>query len=316
MPLSVRWRYKLDRWRSALAEKFRSQPAPAPRPRLCPACGMLVGAGTTRCHQCGASMTYSLAAASRSLTKMMPHAAPITYSIVGLDCLLYGLSLLMTIQRSGGFDANAGGLRGILLSLGGISGTILLRLGESVPMAYAVSQPWRLVMAVFLHGSLIHIGFNMMTLVNIGPMVEETYGSARFFFIYVLTGFVGCVASSTVGNFSVGASGAILGLVGVLLAQTAGSKSASMRQQRSQLISWLISIAVLGFVMRGMIDNYAHAGGFAAGYLLGKRMPDRHPADTAERRRADVLGWTAGLVVAASFVSMLISYFATARPLG
>jgi hypothetical protein len=101
-----------------------------------------------------------------------------------------------------------------------------------------------------------------------------------------------------------------------MLAQTAGRQSATMRMRRSQLISWLVYMALLGFMMRGMVDNYAHAGGFAAGYLLGKRMADRQPADVAERRRADALGWTAALVVAASFVFMLFNYFATARPFG
>jgi rhomboid protease GluP len=316
MPLPTRWRYKLDRWRGDIARQFRSRSsASAPRPRLCPACGNLVGATAAKCHQCGASMTFSLAAASRSLSKMMPHAAPITYSILALDCLIYGLSLLMTIQRSGGFDAPAGGLRGILVSLGGISGAILLRLGESVPLPYLASQPWRLVMAVFLHGSLIHIGFNMMTLMNIGPMVEELYGSARYLFIFVVTGAFGYLASATVGNVSVGASGSLLGLIGVLIAVTGGRKSAGAQMMRRQLISWVITIAVLGLLMP-IIDNYAHAGGFAAGYVLGKMLPDRLPADLAETRRADIMGWAAGLAVAASFIFMLINYFATARALG
>ena len=70
-------------------------------------------------------------------------------------------------------------------------------------------------------------------------------------------------------------------------------------------------MAVLGFLMPG-IDNLAHAGGFAAGFALGKMMADRQPADTVERRRADALGWTAGLAVAASFTFMLFNYFSTA----
>jgi rhomboid protease GluP len=315
MPLPVRWRYKFDRWRSDIRAKFQPRSAAVPRPRLCPACGTLVGASATRCHQCGASMTFSLAAASRSLSKLLPHAAPVTYTILGLDILIYGISLLMTIQRSGGFDAPRGGLGGILLSLGGISGVILLRMGESLPLPYLLGQPWRLVMAVFLHGSLIHIGFNMMTLMNIGPMVEELYGSARYLFIFVVTGALGFLASSAFGNVSVGASGSLLGLVGVLIAVTGGRQSAGARMLRGQLISWVISIAVLGFFMP-VVDNWAHGGGFVAGYLLGRLIPDRQPADLAERRTADILGWAAGLLVAASFVFMVINYFAMARVTG
>jgi len=312
MPLPIRWRYKLDRWRSDIAARFRSRPAPAPRPLLCPACGTLVGAGATRCHQCGASMTFSLAAASRSLSKLMPHATPITYGILGLTCLLYVVSFLATMRRSG-FAVPGGGL-GMIFGLGGINGFILDRMGASLPRTLNLEQPWRLVTAIFLHGGLLHIGFNMWVLMDLAPNVEETYGSARFFFIYVVTGAFGFVASSMFGNASVGASGAILGLVGVLLAQTIGRQSATMRMRRSQLISWLIYMALLGFLMGGIVDNFAHAGGFAAGFALGKVMADRQPADAAERRLADVLGWTAGLAVAASFVFMLFNYFATARP--
>ncbi len=317
MPLPVRWRYKLDRWRRTIAENFRSRPAPAPRPLLCPACSTLVGAGATRCHQCGASMTYSLSAASRSLSKLMPHATPITYGILGFTCLLYAISFLATIRRSG-FVAPGGGL-GMILGLGGIDFEVLARMGASASLRYYPNdlvQPWRLVTAVFLHGSLLHIGFNMWVLMDLAPRLEETYGSARFFFIYIVTGAFGFVASFVFGGVSVGASGAVLGLVGVLLAQTSGRQSATMRMQRSQLISWLVYMAVLGFMMRGTVDNYAHAGGLAAGYLLGKLMADRPPTDTIERRRADAMGWTAALAVAASFVFMLFNYFSMARPLG
>src|SRR5436189_3603868 len=119
MRLPNSWRYKLDRWLGDIRGKFRPRAAAGQRPRMCPACGTLVGASSARCHQCGASMSFSLAAASRSLSKAMPHVAPVTYSILAIDCLLYVLSLLMTFQRNGGFDAPAGGLSGLLVSLGG-----------------------------------------------------------------------------------------------------------------------------------------------------------------------------------------------------
>ena len=316
MPLPIRWhyKYKLDRWRSGVTGRFRSRPAQAPRPRLCPACRTLVGATAEKCHQCGASMTYSLAAASSSLSKLMPQATPITYGILTFTCLLYVVGLLATMRRSG-FAAPGGGL-GMILGLGGINGFILHRMGASLPRTFNLEQPWRLVTAIFLHGGLLHIGFNMWALMNIGPTLEETYGSARYFFIYIVTGAFGFVASSMFGNASVGASGALLGMVGVLLAQTMGQQSASMRMRRRQLISWLIYMAVLGFMMSGIVDNYAHFGGFAAGFGLGRVMVDRQPADAAERRRADALGWATSVAVAASLVFMLFNYFATSRPLG
>lgn len=308
MELPVRWRYKLERWRKDLAARLRREPQP-PRPRLCPACGTLVGATSSRCHQCGANMAFSVAAASRSLGRLLPQTAPVTYAVLSLCCLLYVVSLLATMRLSG-FAAPSGGL-GALFGLGAIDGHILLRMGESLPLPYNLAQPWRFITAVFLHGSLLHIGFNMWVLMDIGPTVEELYGSARFLFLFIVTGAFGYVVSSTFGNNSIGASGALLGLIGLLLAITLGRRSESMRALRSQLISWLIYIAVLGLLMRG-IDNFAHLGGFVSGFALGKIMADRQPADLIERRRAFALGWTAGLAVAVSFGFMLLYYFSTA----
>jgi len=214
------------------------------------------------------------------------------------------------MNRSG-FAAPGGGF-GAIFGLGGIDGSILFRMGASVPLAVSpndVTQPWRLVTAIFLHGGLLHIGFNMWVLMDVGPILEELYGSARYFFIFVVTGIFGYVASSVTGHFSVGASGSLLGLVGVLLALTSGRQNPGMRMLRSQLLYWLVYIAVIGFVMRGTVDNFAHAGGFAAGFLLGKVMSDRPPADASERGRAQALGWAAGLAVGASFTFMLLNYF-------
>ncbi|HXJ15780.1 MAG TPA: rhomboid family intramembrane serine protease [Candidatus Polarisedimenticolia bacterium] len=276
----------------------------APRPKLCPACGSLVGTTATKCHQCGASLTFSLAAASRSLERLMPTTSPATYAILTFSCLLYAVSLLATIRESG-FVAPRGGLFA-LFSLGGINGDVLQRLGASLPLPYDLAQPWRFVMAVFLHGGLLHIGFNMWVLMDVGPAIEELYGSARYLFIYVVAGIGGYLVSSATGHFSVGGSGALLGLIGVLLAVTAGRRSIGMQMLRSQIIKWLIYIAILGLVIRG-IDNFAHLGGFITGFALGKIMMDRAPASVEERKRAYAMGWAAALLVVASFAMMILT---------
>jgi rhomboid protease GluP len=254
-------------------------------------------------------MTFSLAAASRSLGGLIRSEAPVTYGILFACCLLYGLSLLVTIRMSGGMAPPGGGLFA-LFGLGGINGQVLMRLGASLPLPVNLHEPWRFVMAVFLHGSLLHLAFNMWVLLDIGPQIEELYGSARYFFIYVLTGIAGYSLSSFFFRTSVGASGALLGLIGVLLSLTTGRRSAGMQMLRSQLIKWLIYIAVLGILVPG-IDNFAHAGGFVAGYALGKILPDRQPVDVTSRQRAYALGWATALVVAVSFVMMLVQYFRT-----
>jgi rhomboid protease GluP len=302
LELSPRLRWKIDRFKEKLSGAFSSKRENA-RPRLCPACGTLVGSTATRCHQCGASLTFSLAAASRSLSKLMPATSPATYAILTLSCVMYGLSLLWTMRLSGLQPPGGGGL-GALLGLGSINGSVLQRLGASLPLPINLLQPWRFVAAVFLHGSIMHIVFNMWVLMDIGPQIEELYGSARYLFIYVVTGVSGYVLSSFFGHFSVGGSGALLGLIGVLLAITTGRRSAGMQMLRSQIIRWLIYIAVFGFLFPG-IDNWAHAGGLAAGFLLGRIMKDRVPASLEEHKRALVLGWASALVVFASFAMVV-----------
>jgi rhomboid protease GluP len=305
VPLPVRWRYKLDRWRSRLAGLFHSEPKPG-RPRLCPSCGTLVGSTATKCHMCGANTTFSFAAASRTLSRWLPQTSPVTYSMLAICCLMYALSFVITMKVSGGAGAGGG-----LMNLGGIAGSVAERLGASLPLPSNLDQPWRFITAIFLHGGLLHIAFNMWVLMDIGPMVEELYGSARYLFIYVLSGAAGYLLSSGLGRSSVGASGSLLGLIGVLLAATSGRTSFGAQALRSALIRWLIYIAVLGLLMRGT-DNAAHLGGLGMGYLLGRLFASRAPADLVERRRAEVLGWVAGFAVAVSFGFMVFNYLQNA----
>jgi membrane associated rhomboid family serine protease len=303
LPLSPRLRWKIDRFKQKVRDAFATPEEQTPRPKLCPACGKLVGSTATRCHECGASLRFSPAALSRALGNILPETSPATYAILTFSCILYAVSLVATVRISG-FQMGQGGGLGALFSLGGIDPRVLERLGASLPLPYNLMQPWRFVTAVFLHGGLLHIGFNMWVLMDIGPLLEELYGSARFVFLYVATGIFGYVVSSFFGNFSIGGSGALLGLIGAMLAVTMGRKSESMRMLRGQIIRWLIYIAIFGLFFHG-IDNYAHAGGLIAGFILGKIMADRAPVSPEERKRANFLGWASVLLVAGSFAMIV-----------
>ncbi len=254
----------------------------------------------------------SLAAASRSLGGLMPAQSPVTYGVLGLSCLFFVISLLATIRLTGFTSSGSGGFSG-LFNFGAISGGVLERFGASLPLPYNLAQPWRFVMAIFLHGSILHIFFNMWVLMDIGPQIEELYGSARYLFIYVVTGIGGYVVSSATGHMSVGGSGALLGLIGILLAVTTSRKTAGMQMIRNQMIRWLIYIAVWGLLFPG-IDNYAHAGGLISGFLLGKIMADRMPASPEEQKRAYALGWIAALVVVVSIGLMILANVRASAP--
>ena len=298
MALPYQWQYRLDRWKAAL-QGFFGGGSQQPRPKLCPSCGSLVGISATRCHQCGTSLRFSMAAVNRSLSGVFSGPAPVTTALLVSNLLMFGVEWMALAAHGGG---------GGLSILWGVGGEASYRLGMSAPDGIYFQHQWyRLITAMFLHGGLIHIGFNMMALMQLGPALEELYGSARYFFLYVVTGAFGFLASSFAGHYSLGASGGLLGLVGAMLAITTKRGGSYMRELRSRLVSSVVLLFVLGFMGMG-IDNWAHGAGLAAGFGLGKIFADRQPMNVRERQIANTLGWLAGIAVIASFAFMILHY--------
>jgi rhomboid protease GluP len=299
LTLPYQWQYRIERWKNSMQSLFGGGNQ-QPRPKICPACGSLVGISATRCHQCGTNLRFSLAAVSKGLSGFIGGHAPVTTALLIVNVLMFGVEFMaMTaVGQSGG-----------LTILWGMGGEATYRLGMSFPESIFVLHQWyRLVTAMYLHGGLIHIGFNMMVLMDIGPVVEELYGSARYFFLYTATGMVGFLFSAYFGGHpSLGASAPILGLIGLMIAVTTKRGGSQMQQLRARLISWVVSIFVFGFLMSG-VDNWAHGGGLAGGFLLGRLFADRAPVNEQERRTGYALGWFAAVVVVSSFVLMILHY--------
>ncbi len=300
MPVSYHWQQRIDRWKNATRGFFGGGRDNQPRPRLCPACGTLVGINATRCHECGANLRFSLAALSKRLSGLFGESdAPVTTALLIANLLMFGVSWIATASQGEG-----GGIR----ILWGMGGEASYRLGASFPYSIYIRHEWyRLITAMFLHGGLIHIGFNMMSLMQLGPALEELYGSARYFFLYVVTGAIGFLISAAFGNYSLGASGALLGLVGAMLAVTTKRGGSFMRELRSRLVSSIVILFMLGFAGMGL-DNTAHFAGLASGFVIGKLFADRQPMNVREYRRAYAMGWLAGIAVAASFVLMILHF--------
>jgi len=138
---------------------------------------------------------------------------------------------------------------------------------------YVDNEYWRLLTPILVHGSILHLGFNMYALWIIGPLVEALYGSPRFLALYLLCAAAGSTASYVFSDarFSVGASGAVFGLFGVLLVADRVHKPALTRNARNITMQIGILIAInlfIGFSVPG-IDNAAHIGGLIAGAWLG-----------------------------------------------
>lgn len=187
---------------------------------------------------------------------------------------------------------------------------------------------WRLGTVVLVHGGILHLAFNMYALFIVGPIVEQLYGHWRFLLIYVLCGLGGSAASYAFSDAraSVGASGAVFGLFGMLLVADRIHKPALTRNARNLTaqIGGLIAVnLVIGFVATG-IDNAAHIGGLVTGAILGLVMVPIAPtmatfwtnvASSKLQTGLTRLGWLVGTLIVIGVVVALVAAGPAAFPI-
>jgi len=190
--------------------------------------------------------------------------APLTFAIMAANIVVFVGQLFLA------------GLRGIA----GMPNWVVLAFGANNVNATVYEHRYdTLITSCFVHGSLLHIGFNMVALRQIGPFVERTVGAARMAPLYLLACIAGSMGSAFFGwmrgtqQISVGASGAICGLIGATLVigyRIEGRKSPLMLA----MAKWLGSLFALGLIVTylvrlgggsGGFDNAAHAAGAVAG---------------------------------------------------
>jgi membrane associated rhomboid family serine protease len=144
---------------------------------------------------------------------------------------------------------------------------------------------WRILTVTLVHGGVLHLGLNMYALWIVGPLVEALYGRVLFLAFYLLAGAGGSIASYLFFPVtSVGASGAIFGLFGLLFAANYVHKPALGRQARSltaQIGMLIVINLIFGFALSGTIDNAAHVGGLLCGAWLGLVVAPRGTATLA-----------------------------------
>lgn len=153
---------------------------------------------------------------------------------------------------------------------------------------------WRLLTCLFVHGGIVHIAFNMWCLWSLGGLCESLYGHWTFGAVYLISGLGASLASVVwrPGGVSVGASGAIFGLAGALIAayylgEFSMPRSAVMGSLRS-VVAFVGYNLVFG-AMIGPIDNAAHVGGLVTGLVLGALIAKGAPDPNQPVRRAAVL---------------------------
>lgn len=141
----------------------------------------------------------------------------------------------------------------------------------SIPQLIALGEWWRLFTPVLVHAGALHLAMNMFVLYIYGQNAEEAFGSIRFVAVYIVSGLTGSAFSYAFGsgNSSVGASGAVFGVVGALIVYLYNRRSSQFIAQHLRgMLTFLALNAVIGFALPN-IDIMAHLGGLVGGLLLG-----------------------------------------------
>jgi len=256
---------------------------------VCPSCGRLVGVKDERCWSCGRAHPGLLGFGP--LLRRLGEDLGFSRLVVGACGALY---LLMLVTDLDGVSMTVG------FSLLGPSQLSVFLFGASgsVPVI-GYGRWWTVLSAGWLHGGLLHIGFNMMWAWQLMPAVVRLYGAGRTVLIYVTASVAGFTLSTLAyflplrvgfllpANLTLGASAAILGLLGALVWY--GRRAGSSMVGR-QAMGYAVALIVFGFVMRG-VDNWAHLGGFAGGWLMARWLDPLRP------ERADHVAWALVLLL-------------------
>ncbi|MCP4001941.1 MAG: rhomboid family intramembrane serine protease [Gammaproteobacteria bacterium] len=147
---------------------------------------------------------------------------------------------------------------------------VLFKLGASGTLpVFSEDRWWTLITANYLHGSLLHLIFNVFALRSVGKIAIEIYAPSRFFLIYFLGGAIAMAASSIAGiSLTLGASGAICALIGCMSYDDWRYNKGNLKMRIASVGVWVVFIAVIGLTLPN-VNNWAHAVGFASGFFLG-----------------------------------------------
>ena len=165
-----------------------------------------------------------------------------------------------------------------LMVLSGVSassptGRQLVLWGSNVSGLTLHGQPWRLLTSVFVHAGLSHLLLNLFSLWLLGLLVEDRVGPLRLLLVYLACGVGGSLASlwwHDSGINSVGASGAIFGLYGLLLVLLVGQKLVLDKSDRRAMLGLVLYLVFSNLLsgLSGNIDNAAHLGGLITGLFI------------------------------------------------
>jgi rhomboid protease GluP len=236
---------------------------------VCPSCGRLVGVRDAACFSCGAR-NPALFGFGPALRRLGGDFAFPNLLLAGC-ATLYVVSLLLS---PGALQP-----RGLMSLLSPSWPALFLLGGSGAEPIFGYGRWWTVLSAGWLHGGLLHIGFNLMWVRDLAPAVAKLYGSGRLVLIYVAGGIGGFLLTSVVAYYApglpyflhggmrtIGASAPLFGLFGALVCYSQRTGQSGLRRM---VWTWVAIGVVFGVVVPG-VDNWAHAGGFAAGWLVAR----------------------------------------------
>lgn len=184
-----------------------------------------------------------------------------------------------------------------------------MRFGSGYGPLTLSGEPWRLLTCMFIHFGLLHLAFNMWALWDVGRLVERLYGTASFVLLYFVAGLAGSI-TSVLWNPAInaaGASGALFGVVGALLAfvfrPDLGLPPVVVRALRNSMLTFTGISLALGAFATG-IDNAAHLGGLATGLVMGLVLA--RPLVPGQGRRRAFMRFAAALILGSAVLGLAL----------
>lgn len=237
--------------------------------RACARCGALNGADFERCVRCGAAISARAASVDQASGALDGRSLLGTKLLIGLTLLVYAGQFAAQYSRGKEISLLGGGHKADIVRFGALD----------LRPDMVAEEPWRLLAAVFVHFGVIHVGMNLMGLMSLARVAEPAVGTARFTIAYVVTGIAGFAVTVLTGlisgqgafGFTAGASGAVFGVMGLILGFMLRRRDPRWKQFAVQAV--LFSV-VFGFAVNSMnagvlVNNSAHLGGLGAGILFG-----------------------------------------------
>jgi rhomboid protease GluP len=251
------------------------------RDRVCPYCDTEVGPRASERREPG-----SVAGG------LVPHGRFVTMLILTVNIGLFIATMLYSMRAGNE-------------SLMDIDGQTLFQFGAKYRDAILLGQWWRLITAGFLHGGLFHILMNSWVLFDVGAQIEEVFGARRFIAIYFVSTVLGFFASTWWSPaLSIGASAGIFGLIGAMIAfgTTAGTSMGAA--VRGMYIRWAIYGFLIGLLPFFQVDNAAHLGGLAGGFVTAYIAGQPRPGALPEK----IWGAVAGVSIAITAYAFLLMF--------